>query len=127
MNKYKIEIATDKKQLSELSSQLIADKIQDILVFKERAHIALCGGSTPFSTYLLLGSKNIPWNRVDIFLGDERFVDRNNSDSNSYMLGKSLSLMGNTHKVLIFILFQLLKTDFQRKVLHRIRLLLKII
>ena len=49
-----------------------------------KVFIALSGGSTPVLLYRLLASpgKRIPWERLEVFFGDERGVPPDHSDSN---------------------------------------------
>jgi len=59
-----------------------------------RFAIALSGGSTPRSMYTLLARPPdrdaIPWSRVHLFWGDERFVPHDDSDSNYRMVREAL-------------------------------------
>lgn len=52
--------------------------------------VALCGGSTPYDIYALLGSTEyrtrIAWDRVHLFWGDERFVPHDDPQSNYRMV-----------------------------------------
>jgi 6-phosphogluconolactonase len=56
--------------------------------------IALAGGSTPRRLYELLATRDyatrIPWDRVEIFFGDERAVPPDHADSNSGMVERAL-------------------------------------
>ncbi len=90
MTKYIVEKTSDLKGLSRLASQLIASYIDLALDQRERCQIALSGGSTPKETYRLLSKEHLPWNRVDIFLADERWVDINHEDSNSRLIRETL-------------------------------------
>tara|TARA_Y100001968_G_scaffold35786_1_gene27441 strand:- start:563 stop:1279 length:717 start_codon:yes stop_codon:yes gene_type:complete len=95
MTKYKIQVFDDKKTLAVAASNFIAQIIESTLKNKSRAKIALCGGSTPEEAYSLLGKKNIDWKNVDLFLGDERWVDIASQDSNCFLLKNSLFKEGN--------------------------------
>ena len=95
MTKYKIHVSEDKNSLAHAASDLISQIIESILKNKTRAKIALCGGSTPKTAYSLLGKKNIDWKSVDLFLGDERWVDNSSQDSNCFLLNNSLFKEGN--------------------------------
>ena len=90
MAKYIIDISSDKDELAIKASDFIQKQIEDILTKKDRVKVALCGGSTPANTYSLLGEKDIPWNQVDVFLGDERWVDHSSSKSNALMIRQTL-------------------------------------
>ncbi len=95
MIKYDIQVSADKNSLALTASDLIAQIIQLTLKNKSRAKIALCGGSTPKTAYSLLGKKNLEWSKVDLFLGDERWVDNESEDSNCFLLNNSLFQQGN--------------------------------
>ena len=95
MIKYEIQVSEDKNSLAKAASNLIAQIIESTLKNKSRAKIALCGGSTPKASYSLLGKKNIDWKNVDLFLGDERWVDNTSQDSNCFLLNNSLFKEGN--------------------------------
>ena len=95
MTKYDLQISADKNSLAFAASDLIAQIIKSTLENKSRVKIALCGGSTPKATYSLLGKKNLEWNKVDLFLGDERWVDNKSQDSNCFLLNNSLFKEGN--------------------------------
>ena len=86
MTKYEIQVSEDKSSLALAASDLITQIIELTLKNKTRVKIALCGGSTPKAAYSLLGKKNIDWMNVDLFLGDERWVDNNSQDSNCLSL-----------------------------------------
>ena len=96
MTKYEIQVSEDKSSLALAASDLITQVIESTLKNKTRAKIALCGGSTPKAAYSLLGTKNIDWMNVDLFLGDERWVDNKSLDSNSFLLNNSLFKEGNS-------------------------------
>ena len=95
MTQYNIQVSEDKNSLAIDASELITQKIQSSLNQKDRVKVSLCGGSTHKAAYSLLGKKNIDWSRVDIFLGDERWVSQESKDSNCYLLNNSLFLKGN--------------------------------
>jgi 6-phosphogluconolactonase len=95
MTKYEIRVSEDKNSLGLAASDLITQVIESTLKNKTRAKIALSGGSTPKAAYSLLGKQNIDWVNVDLFLGDERWVDNKSLDSNSFLLNNSLFKEGN--------------------------------
>ena len=90
INNYSLTILEDKSLLSTYTSSFIEKLIIEKLTIKNRVQICLCGGSTPRIVYEILSKRNITWDKVDIFLGDERFVDPNSLESNTLMLKKSL-------------------------------------
>tara|TARA_Y100001968_G_scaffold332947_1_gene393221 strand:- start:9191 stop:9904 length:714 start_codon:yes stop_codon:yes gene_type:complete len=87
---YKVVKVKTKNDLASRASEQIISIIQASLLQKERVQIALSGGSTPSAIYKLLSKVDIPWHRVDVFLGDERWVDSRDESSNSLMLRNTL-------------------------------------
>ena len=74
MTNYRIERASDAESLARRASETIAARISLVLDQRDRCRIALSGGSTPAKAYTVLGQERLPWDRVDVFLGDERWV-----------------------------------------------------
>ena len=95
MTKYEIQVSADKNSLAQTASDLIAQIVESTLKIKSKAKVALCGGSTPKAAYCLLGKKNLEWTNVDLFLGDERWVNNESQDSNCFLLNNSLFKEGN--------------------------------
>ena len=87
---YKLLICKNKLELSSKVSKFIENQIIQTIKTKERFQFCVSGGSTPKSIYQLLSKRDIEWDKVDIFLGDERCVDPNSELSNSFMLKNSL-------------------------------------
>jgi len=73
--------------LSRAAAQHIVAHIQTVLARESRYALALAGGSTPERTYELLATdgRQIDWDRVDVFWGDERFVPPTSEASNAAM------------------------------------------
>jgi len=57
-----------------------------------RFSVALSGGNTPRTVYSLLANehKQLPWDRIHIFFGDERHVPPDDPESNFRMASESL-------------------------------------
>ncbi len=69
----------------------IVETIQDRQTDGGIVTIGLCGGTTPKPIYEALGqSTNIDWDRVTLFLADERYVPSNAPDSNQGMIRETL-------------------------------------
>jgi len=90
MTTYRIAVAASADDLARQCAQQIAAQIDLALAERDRAQIALAGGETPRAAYRLLGQEHLPWERVDVLLGDERWVSREDPSSNARMLGESL-------------------------------------
>lgn len=54
------------------------------------ASVSLSGGSTPKRVYEMLASRDLPWDKIDWFWGDERNVPHDHEDSNYLMVRKAL-------------------------------------
>lgn len=85
-----IEVLPDKPSLIERSRELILARIQSTLKSQDRFAIALAGGSTPKPLYEALAQESLPWSKIHIFWGDERYVPATNPDSNQNMTRSAL-------------------------------------
>ena len=90
IDKYRIFIFENKLKLTSYLTEYIANKINTSLDVKDRFKFCVCGGSTPRAIYEKLSNFDLPWQDVDIFLGDERCVDPLSDESNTNMLKNSL-------------------------------------
>jgi 6-phosphogluconolactonase len=55
-----------------------------------RVSVGLAGGSTPKDTYGRLVNHPVPWDRVDLWLSDERWVAHDDDESNGRMVHDAL-------------------------------------
>jgi 6-phosphogluconolactonase len=84
----RMEIVKDLDALSVQAAELIADRIR---ASSGPFRLALSGGGTPRGCYRHLGHlAQVPWDRVEIYLGDERFVPPDHPDSNYHMIRETL-------------------------------------
>ena len=71
----------------------------------KRFSFVLTGGNSPINLYKNLAiSKNIPWEKIDFFIGDERFVSEHSINSNigmckKYLLNKIEILDNQIYKI----------------------------
>ncbi|MBP0018277.1 MAG: 6-phosphogluconolactonase [Cyanobacteria bacterium SBLK] len=84
MNK-SIEVLADKSAIVERATILVLEKIQTALQERGQCAIALAGGSTPKPLYEAIAAKSLPWEKIHIFWGDERYVSHDHPDSNCNM------------------------------------------
>ncbi|KAM3111662.1 6-phosphogluconolactonase [Phormidesmis sp. 146-33] len=84
MDKY-VEVLPDLTTLVERSRQIVVQKLQAAIAERGMATIALAGGGTPKPLYEKLASESLPWDKVHIFWGDERYVSPDHPDSNQRM------------------------------------------
>ncbi len=90
IDNYHLIIFKDKSELSIKVADYISERIKIILNAKDRFQLCLCGGSTPKNVYDFLSEKELNWEKVDVFLGDERCVNPTSDESNSLMIKNSL-------------------------------------
>lgn len=91
---YQLEISPSQGQLAQRAADLLASRLRLALDERERVLLALAGGSTPAAAYRLLGQEQMPWDRVDVLLGDERWVGPQDPSSNARMLHETLLAQG---------------------------------
>ena len=90
MTQYHLVLADSAEDLARQCAETIASHLDLALAQRDRAQIALAGGETPRATYQRLGQEHLPWERVDVLLGDERWVLPTDPASNSRMLSETL-------------------------------------
>src|SRR5947209_2667191 len=101
----RLEIANDDHALAHKAAEWFS---QTVSAHSGSVRISLSGGSTPKELYALLRGDGfrmrIPWQRLEIFWGDERFVPHEDPASN-YRMAKDALLAhapipaGNIHPV----------------------------
>lgn len=84
MNKI-VEVLPDKASLLKRSLEVVLSKMQAAIQEHGRCAIALAGGGTPKPLYEALSTQDLPWEKVHVFWGDERYVPANHPDSNQGM------------------------------------------
>ncbi len=77
-----VEILPDKQKLVERATDLVLEKIHSAIQNQGQCTIALAGGSTPKPLYQAIATQNLPWDKVHVFWGDERYVAPDHPDSN---------------------------------------------
>ncbi|MEB3198956.1 MAG: 6-phosphogluconolactonase [Synechococcaceae cyanobacterium] len=90
MTRHRLIVCDSPEDLARQAAERIASAIDCALAERDRAQIALAGGSTPRAAYQRLGCEHLPWDRVDVLLGDERWVDPSDPASNARMLAETL-------------------------------------
>lgn len=68
----------------------LADRLNAALDRRERARLIVTGGSTPAPTYRRLATLGLPWERIDVFLSDDRFVPDDHEHSNARLVRETL-------------------------------------
>ncbi|MEO6167138.1 MAG: 6-phosphogluconolactonase, partial [Chitinophagales bacterium] len=84
-----LHIEKDPDRLSKVLAEWIIQYVAEVLKIQHRFTWALSGGNTPKQLYQLLAQppyrEKIPWNRLHIFFGDERYVPFDDPGSNGKM------------------------------------------
>lgn len=68
----------------------VAERLTAALTLRDRASLAVSGGSTPKAFFRALSQQPLAWERVDITLVDERWVESNDPDSNEGLVRQHL-------------------------------------
>lgn len=89
-NKQKIQIVADAEAMCRAAAETLLRHIVETLQTKDVYSIALSGGSTPRKLYALMADdtelgRQMPWERIHFFWGDERPVPPDHPDSNYRM------------------------------------------
>ena len=88
-----LRVAADLHELSSQVAAAMVPAIDDAVRKAGACSLALSGGDTPKELYRLLASTfrdRIPWDRVHVFWGDERYVPLDHPDSNYRMARETL-------------------------------------
>lgn len=80
-----VEVLPDERALIERSRDIILEKINTAIAERGLCTIALSGGSTPKPLYEALSRQQLPWDKIHIFWGDERYVPPDDPESNQLM------------------------------------------
>jgi 6-phosphogluconolactonase len=87
-----IKIVPDSVKLARAAADEFRRLAEAAVQERGRFSVALSGGNTPRAVYSLLASEHrqLPWDRIHIFFGDERHVPPDHPDSNFRMASESL-------------------------------------
>lgn len=87
-----VKILPDNAALTQTAAQEFHKVAESAVQERGRFSVALSGGNTPRAIYSLLASehKELPWDRIHVFFGDERHVPPDHPDSNFRMASESL-------------------------------------
>lgn len=89
-------VSEDAASLAQRAAGHMVEAIEQAVAARGRARIAISGGSTPKSTFQLLGDPaqpwraRMPWERLELFWVDERCVPPDHPDSNYRMTREAL-------------------------------------
>ncbi|MGB0866259.1 MAG: 6-phosphogluconolactonase [Granulosicoccaceae bacterium] len=80
----------DRDSLFEALQQHLVQNLNQALSQRQRASLAVSGGSTPAPLYRELCRAELDWSKVTVTLTDERYVPTSDKDSNEAMLKRTL-------------------------------------
>lgn len=77
-------------QLHEAAANAFCELVDETLKANDVMRVSLSGGSTPKRLYELLSMRDLPWDKLHWFWGDERNVPSDHADSNARMVREAL-------------------------------------
>ena len=80
-----VEILPDKTALIDKALEVVVAQIKAAIAERGFCTIALAGGSTPKPLYAAISQQDLPWDKIHVFWGDERYVPSDHPDSNEGM------------------------------------------
>lgn len=80
-----LEVLSNQETLTQRALEVVCTKIEAAIESQGFCTLVLAGGSTPKSLYIALAGQNLPWDKIHIFWGDERYVPADHPDSNQLM------------------------------------------
>jgi 6-phosphogluconolactonase len=80
-----VEILPERTALIERGLSLVLAKLQAAIQSRGQFTLALAGGNTPKPLYEAMSTQSLPWENIQIFWGDERYVPADHPDSNQRM------------------------------------------
>lgn len=80
-----VEVLPDLASLIHRGLELSLAEIKSAIAERGQCTLALAGGGTPKPLYEALATQDLPWEKIQIFWGDERYVPPDDSDSNQRM------------------------------------------
>lgn len=83
-------IRGDRQSLEGKTAWILAENIQDMLSRQRQAVLAVPGGRSVGGIFRLLARENVDWERVHIFMVDERLVPPGHPDSNFRVVEENL-------------------------------------
>lgn len=81
-----LEVLDTPDAVTERALAIVLATVQEAVQKQGRCSVALCGGSTPKALYAQLAlRKDVPWEQVHFFFGDDRYVPQDHPNSNYRM------------------------------------------
>lgn len=80
----------DREMLAMGLADVLAAALKNCLMVHETASFCVPGGTSPGEVFALLSAVRMDWDRVHVFLGDERWVPETDERSNTGLLRRTL-------------------------------------
>jgi len=80
-----VEVLANREELIARSLAIVLSQIATAIAERGICTIAAAGGSTPEPLYKALCLEDLPWDKIHVFWGDERYVSPEHPDSNQKM------------------------------------------
>ncbi|MGD1854726.1 MAG: 6-phosphogluconolactonase [Leptolyngbyaceae cyanobacterium] len=80
-----VHIFADKAALVDAAAAQTVELMKAAIAARGRCTIALSGGSTPKPIYQAIAKTDLPWDKIFVYWGDERYVPATHTDSNAKM------------------------------------------
>ncbi len=92
MSEQDVRVLPTLEAASAVLAERVAEALRSAVDERDRGTVALPGGSTPRRLHKILRAQHpgIPWERVHVIWGDERFVSQDSEDSNYRMARETL-------------------------------------
>lgn len=87
---HSFNIYPDAEAVAQAAANYLQAQIEICVEENNQCHVALPGGGTPARCLELLAEKNLPWNKVHWYLGDERCLPVGHADRNDSMIRDKL-------------------------------------
>ena len=84
-----VHVFADKAALVAAAAVQVIELIRDAIATRERCTLALSGGSTPKPLYQAIAQADLPWDKIYVYWGDERYVPATHADSNAKMASEA--------------------------------------
>lgn len=84
------DVFKDKQELALAAADAFCELARDCVSQRGVFRVSLSGGSTPKGLYELLAKRDLPWNQIEWYWGDERNVNPSHDDSNAKMVREAL-------------------------------------
>lgn len=80
-----VEVLPSASALTQRALEVVLAHLEAAIAAHGHFTIALSGGSTPKPLYEAIAAQDLPWDKIHVFWGDERYVPPNHPDSNERM------------------------------------------